>query len=43
MRLTFVMPLARQRHQLMNARSSRRTDSLEGDCENLEMDSFATA
>ena len=36
MRLIFVMLLARQRHQLMNARSSRRTDSLGCNCESLE-------
>jgi hypothetical protein len=43
MRLIFVMSLARQRHQLMNARSRRRTDSLRCNRESLEMDSVATA
>ena len=42
MRLIFVMSLARQRHQPMNARLSRRTDSLECNRESLEMDIVAT-
>ena len=43
MRPIFVMLLARQRHQLTNARSSRVTDSLGCSRESPAMDSVATA